>query len=702
MSLKDQILLRIKFVIYIAGIFCVLIIGKIVHLQIFEHAKWSKLQGSKVLRTEEVWADRGNILSSDERILASSVPHFKMRIDFRAAGFNEELYIKNLDSLAYSLSHYLGNKSVGEYKAYLKNGLKSKSRAFPVVSTWIDYFQLDYLRNLPFLRESKYQTGVYFERKVEREKPFGMMAKRTIGEMDGDSKYGVYGLEQSFDAQLKGKKGTVIRKTISGKQIRVPVEKPKEGNDLLTTIDVTLQDVAENSLEVQLRKSNADHGCAILMEVETGNILAIANLTRSGDSYKELYNYAVGESSEPGSTFKLASFIAALEEGQLDIAKYSNTGNGVKNIRGATMTDSHDGGLGVISYKEVFTHSSNIGTSMLIDSIYRANPSKFIDRLYAMGLNEPSGIDIKGEPDPYISSPGKSTWSGISVPWISIGYEVKLTPLQILTFYNAIANNGKMIKPRIVKAIYHRGEKVKDIRPQVLHSSICSSKTVKIARGLMEAVVEEGTANNLRGAYLKIAGKTGTAQVSKGVLGYRSQGRTEYKASFCGYFPADNPTYSCIVVVTNPSRAGYYGNTVAGPVFREIADKVYSMQPELAEKNQKKTDTKPEFTVPVSLNGNLAYLKKVYDYLDVPYTVTNDTAQWVRTTTLGSSIQIEPVGMKKNLVPNVVGMGLMDAVFVLENAGLAVKVSGSGRVKNQSILPGVRIRPGLNIALILG
>ncbi len=702
MSLKDQILKRVKVVVFAAAILCLLVAGKMIHLQVFQRGKWNAEAAKKVNQIREVQADRGNILAKDGRVLASSVPNFRMRIDFKMPRFDEDLYKKSVDSLAICLSQEFGWKTPGAYKQYLLKGLKSGGTAFPLVPYWVDYFQLDKAKQFPFLRESFYKTGFYTERKVEREKPFGTMARRTLGEMDAGSNYGIYGLEQSFDTELKGKKGKVVEKKIGAKTVRIPIEKPQEGYDLVTTIDVNLQDVAETSLRKQLDKYNADHGCAVLMEVETGDVLAIANLTKSGEGYRELYNYAVGESSEPGSTFKLVSFVVALEDDLVDLDKYSNTGNGVRRIRGARMTDSHDGGYGNITYRDVFVKSSNIGTSLLIDSCYRKDPRRYIDRLYHMHLHEPTGISIKGEPDPYITSPDKSTWSGISLPWMSIGYEVKLTPLQILSFYNAIANDGTMVKPRLVKAYAHRGDIVKELDSEVVSSSIASRSTIKAAKQLMEDVVEYGTARNLKGASLKIAGKTGTAQVAKGSSGYRSGDRMSYKASFCGYFPADNPKYSCIVVVTDPVGRGYYGNVVAGPVFRDIADKVYSMEPELAEEKHKNDTIKPAFTVPISIDGNFAELKNIYKYLDVNYNEDMDTCAWVRTVTSPEYVDLEELPVRKGMVPNVVGMGAMDAVFLLEKSGVAVTMKGKGRVKKQSINPGVLIRPGLKITLTLG
>lgn len=701
MSLKEQILSRIHIVVWAAVVMCFAILFKIFQLQLVEYNRWSDFQ-SRLIKTEKtVFADRGNILSSDHRVLASSVPDFKMRIDFKAGGFDQDLYLQNMDALATALSGYFKDKSIEGYKNYLKSGYRSRSRAFPVVPYYVDYFDLDTVSQFPFLNESRRKTGFYTERRVKRIMPFGQLSRRTIGQLDSDAGDGVYGIEQAYNQELKGRQGLVSRKRISGKTIWEPKKEPVEGNDIVTTLDVTLQDVAESALEKQLQKHGAHHGCAVLMEVETGHILAMANLTRSGNDYRELYNYAVGELSEPGSTFKLVSFVVALEDGVVDLDKHVDTGTGVKTFYGARMTDSH--GNGVINYRRVFEVSSNVGTSTLIDSIYRKDPKKFVDRVYELGLNNPTGVDISGEPTPYITSPEKKTWSGLSLPWMSIGYETKFTPLQILNFYNAIANDGKMVKPRLVKSIYNHGDKVKDFRTEVINSSICSNYTLKKARELMEGVVDSGTAVNLKEAHLKIAGKTGTAQIAQGTEGYRKSGKT-YKASFCGYFPADDPKYSCIVVVTDPTQGGYYGNQVAGTVFREIADKVYSINPNLALENKDDEDAKNEvgYKYPVSMDGSYARLKRVYDYLDVDYKELNDTLEWVRISTKPDSVGLQPVNYRYSLVPNVVGMGAMDAVYLLEKSGVKVSFSGKGTVKRQSVMPGVRIKPGIKVVLTLG
>ena len=387
--------------------------------------------------------------------------------------------------------------------------------------------------------------------------------------------------EGAFDKELSGKNGVAVKQRLTGGDW-ITVDgagsvESKDGNDVITTLDIDLQDVATSALMSQLRKHNADHGCAVLMEVATGDVKAIANLELGSDGdYHETYNYAVGESTEPGSTFKLPSLMAAIEDGVIDTGDIVDTGTGSVKYYNKVIRDTKEDGHGKITVKEVFETSSNVGTSKLIYENYKDHPKDWVNRLYAMKLNQKLDLQIKGEGTPLIRYPGDKLWSGISLPMMSHGYEVQLTPLQILTFYNAVANDGTMMKPRFVTGILRNGSVVKSFTPEVIINSIASRSTIRKAKKMMEGVVERGTAINLRNANYKIAGKTGTAQIARDNKGYRSGNTMSYQASFVGYFPAENPLYSCIVVVNAPSNGVYYGNIVAGSVFKEISDKVYA------------------------------------------------------------------------------------------------------------------------------
>jgi len=472
------------------------------------------------------------------------------------------------------------------------------------------------------------------------------------------------------------------------------------GGDVVTTIDVNIQDVAEHALRTQLIKHNANHGCAVLMEVETGEVKAIANLTRKEEGvYLETYNYAIGESTEPGSTFKLASVISMLDDGLASPLDSVDTEDGTTKFFDRTMKDSHHGGNGKVTLKHGFELSSNVAISKLVYQHYSKDPQKFIDRLYAMNLQEPLGLEIPGETPPNIKNTKDKEWSRVSLPWMSIGYELRITPLQMLTFYNAVANNGKMVKPIFIKEIRKRGHVEKKIETTVINPQICSMATVEIVKTFMEGVVEYGTATNLRNSNYKIAGKTGTAQMAK-EGGYKGDSKVIYQASFVGYFPADKPRYSCIVVVNEPSDNGYYGNIVAGPVFTEIANKVYytrlDMHKELTHDSLLAQDWIPESKL--SFNKEI---KKALDIIKIPNQEKEQTGDWVLPVQQPNILTLSEQKEIKGLIPNVVGMGAKDAIFMLENQGLLVKITGCGTVKKQSIQAGTMINKGTQIVIEL-
>jgi cell division protein FtsI (penicillin-binding protein 3) len=479
---------------------------------------------------------------------------------------------------------------------------------------------------------------------------------------------------------------------------------PKNGSSVVTTIDIDFQDVAERALYRQLKLHRAHHGSAILMEVETGAIKAIVNLTDTMGTYMEDYNYAIGESTEPGSTFKLASLMAALEDGYVDLEDTIDTEKGIYQYYDYTIKDDNYeyGGHGKITVKQVLEQSSNIGMAKIITKAYKGSEHKFVDRLYSMNLNTPLDLDIKGEGKPMIKYPGDKYWSGVTLATMSYGYEVRLTPLQILTFYNAVANNGKMVKPRFVNEVRYNGKVEKTFVTEVINNSICSKSTLHKAREMLEGVVEEGTAHNLKNNYLKIAGKTGTTQLYNKKYGYNIGGNVSYQASFVGYFPAENPKYSCIVVVNSPSSDVYHGNKVAGPVFMEIANKVYSTSLDLQEPiNTRKFKKGKNIELPYSKDGLLSEMVPALKELDIDRKVTKSDAKWVSTQRSQDYVELRPKRVVNNLVPNVVSMGLKDAIYLLENMGLSVDVVGRGSVRNQSITPGTRVRKGDRIRLEL-
>ena len=527
----------------------------------------------------------------------------------------------------------------------------------------------------------------------------GAAAARTIGyDRPGYS----VGLEGAYSEELAGIGGQRLMRKIAGGNWKPLSDEneiePEDGSDLITTIDINIQDVAENALQLQLEKHRAHHGCAILMEVQTGEIKAIANLTvQENRSYAETYNYAIGSATEPGSTFKLASLICLLEDGHVDITDTVDIEGGIKKYYTETMKDSKTGVYNKITVAKAFELSSNVGISKLVNQYYQKDPEQMTDRLVAMGLNEPLGLEIKGEGKPRIPSPKDKSWSGISLPWMSIGYEVLQTPLQILSLYNAVANDGEMVRPKLVRAIKKHGKIVREFPTEVLNKQICSQKTIDKVKALLEGVVEHGTASNLKHANYKIAGKTGTAQISKD--GNYQRDKT-YQASFVGYFPADKPRYTCIVVIDSPTSSVYYGNLVAGPIFKEISDKVYSTQVKMLEE----VETDPQLVdhlIPFSKVSEKQDLVNAFEKLEIKADIKDPDAKWAIASADSNLVHVTEREVIENLVPRVVGMGAMDALFLLENAGMKVNMIGSGVVRQQSILPGTRATSGREIVIRL-
>jgi len=512
------------------------------------------------------------------------------------------------------------------------------------------------------------------------------------------------GLENGYDQYLKGVTGRRLERRLTG-GVWMPIDDgegvdPVEGSDIHTTIDINLQDVADDALEQQLLKHGAVYGCVIVMEVATGYIKAASNLMLYKDStYSEAQNFAVGESTEPGSTFKLASLMVGLEDGLIASTDTVDTQKGAVRFRDRIMRDSHEGGYGKITVQRAFELSSNTGISVAVNRAYEKDPKRFVDGLRRMGLDLPTGVLVPGEPRPTMRNPGEKGWSGVSLPWMSIGYEVSLTPLQTLTFYNAVANNGRMMKPRFVSHITRNGKVTSTFEPQVINERIASDKTLDIVQGMLQGVVDSGTATNLRAAHFAIAGKTGTAQIARN--GSYKQHGVSYQASFVGYFPADAPKYSCIVVVNGPTMSGYYGNVVAGPIFKEIADKIYSNRLELQQGVHLAKAKGP--SSPISLSGNSADLRTAMEALKVPM-VFDTESEWVTTQAGDSSVTLVSRGIPTgamDLVPNVLGMGLKDAIYILENRGLRVRFEGSGMVKRQSLPPGTKATSGSMIVIEL-
>jgi cell division protein FtsI (penicillin-binding protein 3) len=621
----------------------------------------------------------------------------------RSTGMSQEIWNDGIDGLSAGLARLLGGRSASEWKSLLNNARKKGERYF-LIRRDVSYKTLVKLKELPIFREGQFKGGMLTQAENERKRPNMDLAARTIGYLNKGSEGTEVGIEGAFNKDLAGENGLIVKQRLTG-GAWIPVNDintvdAKDGNDIVTTINLDLQDVATTALMKQLRQHHANHGCAVLMEVSTGDIKAIANLELGSDGdYHEWYNYAIGESTEPGSTFKLPVLMAALEDGVIDTSDVVDTGNGTVKYYNKIIRDTRKEGYGKLTVNQIFEKSSNVGTSKLIYTHYKDNPKAFVNRLYAMKLNEKLNISLKGEGSPLIRYPGDKLWSGLTLPMMSHGYEVQLTPLQILTFYNAVANDGRMMRPRFVTEIRHNGNVIKRFDPEVIINSVASGSTIRKARKMLEGVVEHGTAMNLKDADYKIAGKTGTAQIANKKLGYRSESRISYQASFAGYFPADNPLYSCIVVVNAPSSAVYYGNLVAGPVFKEISDKVYSTSffRDLDDDAQKQTMA---LTAPDAGNGYRDDINEVLRDMRIHYKRTTDN-DWVATREIGDTIKMAPIKIEPGLIPDVRGMTLRDAMYLLENNGLKVRYSGKGKVRRQSPEHGARIYEGSVVYLDL-
>jgi cell division protein FtsI (penicillin-binding protein 3) len=699
MAVRDEIVMRSGIVYFAIALVGVAILVRILVLQVFQHGKWAAMSEKYVYKTSEVQANRGDILARDGRLLASSIPLYTIYMDTRSSGMSGQTWSSGINGLSAGLAKLLGERSAAGWKSVISDARKRGDRYF-LVKRKVNYETLMKLKDLPIFREGQYKGGMLSLAENKRILPNNDLAARTIGYLNLGAEGNEVGIEGSFDKELAGKNGVAVKQRLTGGDwISIETENSvdsKDGNDVLTTIDLDIQDVASTALMNQLEKHDADHGCAIVMEVETGDILAISNLERSDDgNYHELYNYAIAESTEPGSTFKLPSLMAALEAGVIDTSDIVDTGNGTVKYYNKVIHDHDDKPLGKITVKQVFEKSSNVGTAKLIYEHFKNDPKDFVNRLYAMRLNQKLDIQIKGEGAPLIRYPGDKLWSGISLPMMSHGYEVQLTPLQVLTFYNGVANDGRMVKPRFVTEIMRNGTVLNHFNTDVIINSLASRSTIRKAKAMMEGVVDHGTAVNLKNPNYRIAGKTGTAQIAKGKSGYRSGGGVSYQASFVGYFPAQNPLYSCIVVVNAPSNGIYYGNIVAGNVFKEISDKVYA-------KNfyrDYKTDNDDKILpAPEAGNGYREDINKVLRELDVNLR-KNVKTDWVATRESGDTVKMVGLKMVEGLVPDVRGMCLRDAVYLLENSGYRVKYSGKGKVLRQSPEHGARYFEGQVVSL---
>lgn len=705
MEIRRVIITRLAVIYFIMFIFGIVVVFKLAAVQNIKTGKWKQIAENLSKNTVIVEANRGNICADDGNILATSVPGYFVRIDLAAEGV-VQVYEKLSDSLAFRLSKMFKDKSKAEYKRRLDAAYKRKNRGFLLTPRKIDYLELREIKKFPILNRGKNRGGRIIEQENKRIAPLGILASRTIGTLNKGIYGGVHGnigytgIEGAYETYLKGKEGISYKQNLSGRWVTRTEIEPQDGMDIITTLNIKMQDIAETALLRQLEKSRAEWGTAILMEVKTGKIKAIANLGKVGEGlYGEIYNYAIGHAGcyEPGSTFKLMSLMAAMDQGLVDTSDVFDTGNGVWKYKGQTIYDSDYkyGGHGKLTLKEIFEKSSNVGVAKIITHCYEKQPKDYVDRLYGFRLNKPLGLEIKGEGIPYFKYPGDRDWWGTSLAWMSYGYEIKMTPLQILTFYNAVANNGKMVKPLLVDEILDGGQVVKKINPEVINPMIVSRETIGKAQKLLAGVCESGTGKSLKNPFFKIAGKTGTAQISAN--GEYPKGL--YLASFAGYFPADNPVYSMIVTMNRP-KGVYYGSSVAGPVFKEIAEKVYALQIQATEYAESDQDTENSKT-PVIKKGQRSDIKKVLTSLGMGNVEDNVNSDFVSAANLKGKIEFKEEKISMDKIPDVTGMGVSNAIYILERAGLRVKVNGIGKVTKQSLTPGSKFHKGQRIYLTL-
>ena len=670
------------------------VFAKIVKVQQFSVA----INTSSQPRYFTVEAPRGNIIADDGALLAISMPLYDVRLDMSV--MNKTLFNSGVIELSDLLAQLFKDKTPAEYELFLRNAKQSKKNKYILLQNKVTHNELNVLKKMPILELGQNKGGLIAEQRPNREKPFGLLAQRTVGVLRGVNPVGI---ERAYNQTLSGVDGIHLKRKIA-KGIWVPQDAegnrlPRAGNNVVTTINTDMQDVAEKALENTLINNNADWGCVVLMEVATGEVKVIANLKKQADgSVRENFNYAMAKHVSPGSTFKLASVIAGLEDGFFKVEDSVRTYGGKFSFYDRVMIDSKIGVYDNITIKNAFINSSNVGISRIISDNYKSNPTAFTDRIYKMGLSTPLELELPFPNNLKSPIPNKGGWSGVTLPWMSIGYEMQLTPIHMLTFYNAIANQGKMVKPIFTSAISSDGKIIKKHTTHVINPAICSEATIDAVIPLLIGVVEEGTAKNIRTNNYLIAGKTGTTVIN---FNNRAEGEEkEYQASFAGFFPADNPRYSCIVVINNPRENGHYGSSVAAPIFKELADKVYASDMSIHKALQQSDEV---VSLPKVKQGHVEDANNVLANFDINRIVTHEP--WMVASTTKKEVSLEARKIERDLrngnMPDLRGMGIQDAIYLLESYGLVVEITGSGSVQSQSISKGNKFIKGSLIKLEL-
>ncbi len=709
---NDKVMPRYMAIAVVLTIVGLAVIGKAFYIMTAKKQYWTDVADRLKRDSVSVKPKRGNILSCDGQLMASSIPEYKIFMDFKAGGEEKDsIWQEKVDSICMGLHEIFPQKTAEEFKKHLEEGHQKMSQHWPIWPRRIDYNTYTEVKQLPLFKLPKYKSGFHEEEFNARRRPFGSLGERTIGSMYGAKDSARLGLELAFDTILRGTPGLTNRRKILNKYMNIPIILPTDGCDIVTTIDVNMQDLAERAVIEELKLIGGDLGVAILMEVETGDIKAIVNMTLCPDGeYREVKNNAVADLREPGSVFKTASILVALDDGVVDTTYRVETGCGIWNMHGRDMKDHNwrRGGYGNISLPRILEVSSNIGVSRIIDEKYGSKPEKFIEGIYRTGLAADLKLPIKGYARPHIRMPEKdkyghwTNWSKTALPWMSIGYETQIPPISTVTFYNAIANDGVMMRPRFVKSVMKDGKVVAEFPPEkVMERRIAKPQTVKTMQTILEHVVSQGLGRKAGSRMFKVAGKTGTAQIAEGG-GYKT-GVVKYWLSFAGYFPADNPRYSCIVCLKK-SGLPASGGGMSGVVFHHIAEGVMARDLKLRVENAHDTTS---IVIPDVKNGNISDANYVLNYLGIKTnkewdgSYINGNPIWGRTERQSSQVALHQVKVNKNVTPDVTGMGAKDAVYLLESLGLKVKLHGRGKVKSQSYTAGKSIIQGSECILNL-
>lgn len=700
---KNDVLWRVFFVYFIVVAVGVWAILAIVKIQVKEKDELLEIANKRELKIRDEKAHRGNVISQNGTLLATSVPRYSIYFD--PVSVKDDVFDREVGMLADSLSRLLKDKSKQQYVSYLKDA-RAKKRRYVKIANKISVSDYKRMQKFPIFREGKNKGGFISERSYVRELPYGKLAARTIGYVREEEGI-LVGLEGAFNDVLKGRDGRQLVRRINGNfWMPMPSEEnldPINGDDVYTSIDIEIQDVAESALERCLIENDALQGCVVLMDVKSGFVEVMASLSynEKKNKYEEAYNFALRHNVEPGSTFKAITMCALLEnDPDFNIDRKLQLGTtDYKVFYRRTMRDSHrvTDEQGYTTIRNAFEQSSNVAFATLVEEAFLDNPQRYIDLIYKTKINEPLNLDIKGEAKPDIKTTSDKRWSKLSLPWMSIGYEVMMTPIQILTFYNAIANDGVMVKPQFVKEIRHGNEVKQVFDTIVINERIASERTIETLQTLLKGVVQNGTAKSMSKLGFSVAGKTGTAQISQGSAGYNKK---NYTATFVGYFPADNPKYSCIIVISNPRGKKYYGGSVSGPVFKELAEKIYATRLGVVDEKDEYPADCNSFTT-----ASMVYFDDFLDYCNmenISFVDNVENNEWVSVGQTDDDVFVNSVEFEENIVPDMKGMNVTDAVYILESMGWKVKFDGYGKVKSQSVKAGTELRKGSVINLTLG